>query len=91
MEIQGKIKKISETQTFGNNGFQKRDLVVTTNEQYPQMLLIEFIQEKCDLPNNFSINDEITIAINLRGKEWINSEGQTKYFNSIQAMRKNAM
>ena len=30
MEVQGKIKLIGETQTFGSNGFRKREVVVTT-------------------------------------------------------------
>ena len=33
MEVQGKIKLIGETKTFGNNGFRKREMVVTTEEQ----------------------------------------------------------
>jgi hypothetical protein len=89
MEISGKIKKINETQTFGNNGFQKRELVVVTNEQYPQMLLIEFVQDKCDLLNSYNVDDEVTISINLRGREWINPEGKAKYFNTIQGWRIN--
>jgi len=32
MEIQGKVKLIGETQTFGANGFRKRELVITTEE-----------------------------------------------------------
>ena len=87
MEISGKIKVINETQTFGSNGFQKRELVIITNEQYPQMLLIEFIQEKCNLLNNFSANDEVEISINLRGREWVNPEGQAKYFNTFQGWK----
>jgi len=31
MEITGKVKLIGETQTFGSNGFLKRELVVTSN------------------------------------------------------------
>ena len=27
------------------------------------------------------------IDINLRGREWVNKEGETKYFNSIQGWR----
>ena len=38
MEIQGKIKLIGETKTFGANGFRKRELVITTEEQYPQSI-----------------------------------------------------
>ena len=30
MEILGKIKLIGEVKTFGDNGFRKRELVVTT-------------------------------------------------------------
>ena len=49
MEIQGRIKLIDETKTYGSNGFRKRELVITTEEQYPQHLLVEFIQDKTDL------------------------------------------
>lgn len=87
MEIQGTIKLIDETKTFGSNGFRKRELVLTTEEQYPQHLLIEFIQEKTELLNNFSVGQKVKISINLRGREWTNPQGDTKYFNSIQGWR----
>ena len=51
MEVQGTVKLIDETKTFGTNGFRKRELVVTTEEQYPQHIMIEFVQDKCDLLN----------------------------------------
>jgi len=87
MEVTGKIKKIDETKTFGSNGFRKREMVITTDEQYPQMLMIEFIQDKCDLMNNFNVGEDVKVSINLRGREWINPEGEAKYFNSIQGWR----
>lgn len=87
MEILGTIKMIDETKTYGNNGFRKRELVVTTEEQYPQHLLIEFIQDKTDLLNNFEVGQKVKININLRGREWTNPQGETKYFNSIQGWR----
>ncbi len=87
MEVTGKIKKIDETKTFGNNGFRKRELVITTDEQYPQMLMIEFVQDKCDILDAYKLGDDIKVSINLRGREWINPEGQAKYFNSIQGWR----
>ena len=40
MEVIGKVKIIGDVQTFGANGFQKRELVVTTDDQYPQMIMI---------------------------------------------------
>ncbi|MGB7785565.1 MAG: DUF3127 domain-containing protein [Salinimicrobium sp.] len=87
MEVQGKIKMIGQTKTFGNNGFQKREVVVTTEEQYPQHILVEFVQDKCDLLNNYAVGQPVKIGINLRGREWVNPQGETKYFNSIQGWR----
>ncbi len=87
MEITGKIKKIDETKTFGASGFRKREIVVTTNEQYPQPLMVEFVQDKCDLLNNYKVGQDVKISINLRGREWINPQGEAVYFNSIQGWR----
>ena len=87
MELSGKIKWIDETKTYGSNGFRKREVVITTEEQYPQHILVEFVQDKCDLLNTYQVGQDIKIGINLRGREWVNPEGQTKYFNSIQGWR----
>ena len=91
MEVQGTVKMIGETQTYGANGFRKREIVVTTDEQYPQHISVEFIQDKCDLLNNFQTGQLVKIGINLRGREWVNPEGETKYFNSIQGWRIEAL
>ncbi|MGV6829094.1 MAG: DUF3127 domain-containing protein [Flavobacteriales bacterium] len=87
MEIQGKIKLIGETQTFGNNGFRKREVVITTEEQYPQSIMVEFVQDKSDLLNNYAVGQNVKISINIRGREWTNPQGEVKYFNSIQGWR----
>ncbi|MGB0789434.1 MAG: DUF3127 domain-containing protein [Marinirhabdus sp.] len=87
MEVQGKIKIIDETKTYGNNGFRKRELVVTTEEQYPQHILIEFVQDRTELLNNYNVGEMVKVNINLRGREWVNPQGETKYFNAIQGWR----
>ena len=87
MEVSGRIKMIDETKAFGANGFRKRELVVTTDEQYPQHIMIEFTQDKCDLLNNYRAGEPVKVSINLRGREWVNPQGETKYFNSIQGWR----
>ena len=87
MEVTGKIKWIDETKAYGSNGFRKREVVVTTEEQYPQHILVEFIQDKCDLLNSYQVGQSVKIGINLRGRDWVNPEGETKYFNSIQGWR----
>jgi hypothetical protein len=87
MEVTGRIKMIDETKAFGANGFRKREMVVTTDEQYPQHIMIEFTQDKCDLLNSYKVGEPVKVSINLRGREWVNPQGETKYFNSIQGWR----
>lgn len=84
MEVIGKIKMIDTTKEVGTSGFKKRDVVVTTDEQYPQSIQIQFVQDKCSLLDGFQVGQDVTIGINLRGREWTNTQGETVYFNTIQ-------
>lgn len=86
MEINGKIRTINDEQQISAS-FKKREFVVTTDEQYPQHIMIEFTQDKCDLLNNYTPGEPVKVSINLRGREWVNPQGETKYFNSIQGWR----
>ena len=86
MEISGKVKVISAEQQVSAS-FKKRELVVTTDEQYPQDILIEFPQDKCDLLNAIQVGQTVKVSINIGGREWVNPQGETKYFNSIKGWR----
>ena len=86
MEVTGKIKVINPEQQVSAS-FKKRELVVATEEQYPQFISINFVQDKCDLLNNYNVGDAVKVSINLRGREWVNPQGETKYFNDIQGWR----
>ena len=86
MEVTGKVKVINPTQQV-TDSYKKRELVVTTEEQYPQHILIEFAQDKCSLLDNYQVGQNVKVSINLRGREWINPQGETKFFNSIQGWR----
>ena len=86
MEVSGKVKVVSaEIQVSAT--FRKRELVVTTDEQYPQNIMIEFTQDKSDLLNNVAVGEAVKVSINLGGREWVNPQGETKYFNSIRGWR----
>ena len=86
MELQGTVKNIGETQTFAS-GFQKRELVLLTEEQYPQPIQIDFLSDKIDLLNDVSEGESVKIGVNIRGREWTNPQGEVKYFNSITGWR----
>jgi len=86
MEVTGKIKVINAEQQVSAS-FKKRELVVATEEQYPQFISINFVQDKCDILNNFNVGEPVKVSINLRGREWTSPAGEVKYFNTLEAWR----
>lgn len=86
MVVAGKVRSVGSTQQVSAS-FKKRELVVSTEEQYPQHILIEFAQDKCDLLNNLQVGQQVNVSINLKGREWTNPQGEVKYFNSIQGWK----
>jgi translation initiation factor IF-3 len=86
MEVTGRIKVINPTQEVSAS-FKKRELVVTTDEQYPQHISIEFQQAKVDDLNSFQPGEQVKVSINLRGREWVSPQGEVKHFNTITGWR----
>lgn len=82
MELEGKIRLIGATQNISDR-LSKRELVLTTLENYPQHISIEFINDKTSLLDGLNPGDHIKIGINIRGREWTDKSGQLKFFNSI--------
>ena len=82
MEITGKIKLIRDTQEVSSS-FSKREFVVESLEQYPQLIQLELHQDKCDIVDAYNVGQEVVCRINLRGREWQSPLGETKYFNKI--------
>ena len=83
MEIQGRIKTIFATETVGQNGFQKRDLVISTDGQYPQDIIIQFAQGNCALLDTLQVGQTVKVHFNLQGREWTSPQGEVKYFNTV--------
>ena len=80
-QVKGKVKLIAETQTF-DSGFTKRQLVVTTDETYPQDVAIDFVKDKCDVLNAYKTGDSVEVGINIRGSEY-----KGKYYVSLQGWK----
>lgn len=86
-KLTGTIKVIQETQRISDK-FQKREFVVTdTTSMYPQDILFQATQDKCNLLDQFQANDNVEVSFNLRGREWTSPQGEVKYFNTIEAWR----
>lgn len=88
MKILGRIAEIKDSQQVSDT-FRKRSFVVeyTENLQYPEYISFELIQDRCELLDSFQPGQEVEVSFNLKGRKWVNPEGETKYFNSLQAWR----
>jgi len=86
MEVSGRLKELNPKVQV-TSSFVKQEVVVSTEEQYPQFISINFVQDKCDLLNSYKVGDNVKVSINLRGREWVNPQGETKYFNDIQGWK----
>jgi hypothetical protein len=86
MNQKGIIKTILQEKIITDK-FKKREFVITTQDEYPQEILFEVINDGCDKLNDFKIGDLVDVNFNLRGREWINPQGEAKYFNTLQAWK----
>jgi hypothetical protein len=81
LEITGKLKAVFKEQIF-ESGFKKREFVITTNEQFPQDIKLEFIKDKCSLLDKFKQGQDVKVSFNLRGSEF-----NGKYYVNLNAWR----
>jgi single-strand DNA-binding protein len=86
MTIRGILIQKYDTEQVSEK-FKKRQLVIKTEETYPQTIPLQLTQDKCSLLDSFKIGDNLKVSINIRGKEWVNPQGETKYFASLEVWK----
>ena len=79
----GKIIRIGDIQVF-DSGFQKRELVIETQTDYPQTIPFEVTKDKCDLLEAFKLGDIVEVFYNVRDNYW---EKGDRYFVALLAWR----
>ncbi|MBK9107309.1 MAG: DUF3127 domain-containing protein [Saprospiraceae bacterium] len=80
-QINGKLVKKMEMESK-TASFQTREFVIVTQEQYPQYIKFQLVQDRCNIIDKFNENDELAVHFDLRGREW-----QGKYFTNLQAWK----
>jgi hypothetical protein len=87
MELIGQLKLKYDEQIVSTK-FKKRDFVLATDlgTPYPNFILIQLTQDKCNILDSYNIGDELKVQINISGKEWNGAQG-IRYFNTISAWR----
>jgi hypothetical protein len=76
-EIKGKIEKIFDVQVISDK-FSKLELVVQTDDKYPQSVPIQFTNANIAKLSGVKVGDAVTVQYNVRGKEY-----QGRYFVSL--------
>lgn len=87
-ELKGTIYRIGSTENV-TDSYRKRELVlqIDTDTQYPQLVLIEAGQDKCEDQNlnEARVGDEVTVSFNFRGRAWNDpKKGKEVIFNTLQ-------
>lgn len=82
MELNGAVHLIGQTETIGNNGFTKRQLVIATSEQYVQYVPIDFVKDKTTILDNYKVGDNVSVSVNVRGSEY-----NGKYYVNLQGWK----
>jgi hypothetical protein len=86
-KLTGALKVINATNQVSDK-FSKREFVITDgSSMYPQDIMFQLTQDKCNLLDGLTVGQSVEVSFNLRGREWINPQGEAKYFNSLEAWR----
>ena len=82
-QIKGVIKQIGQTVTVSDK-FKRREVVISTQEQYPQHISCQLSQDRCSLADGLQVGQSVTAHINIRGREWVSPQGEVKFFNTLE-------
>ncbi len=85
--IVGQVSQIGSVETFGESGFQKRELIVQTVEEFPNFFVIEFTKDKMELLDSLKVGENIKVSCSLRGREHTNDDGKYNVFMSLNGWK----
>ncbi len=90
-EIQGKLIVKKDTRQVSDS-FRVREFVLEVARQvgentYLNPIQFQVTQDRCDLLDSIEVNEELKLSFDIRGREWTSPQGETKYFNSMDAWR----
>lgn len=83
MKVKGKVYFIGDTKSVSAS-FKTREIVLITEDIYPQTIPFQLTQDKCDLADQIKINETVEVSINLRGREWRSPTGEVKFYCTLE-------
>lgn len=86
MDLRGELIRINNTKQVSEK-FALREFVIETKEQYPQSIVLQVSQDKCKVLDNYKLGDLVQVSINVRGRKWIDKNGQDRFFNTLEVWK----
>lgn len=80
-ELTGTVARLIEPRTFPS-GFTKREFIVKTEDEYPQLIKLECVKDKCALLDAVKEGARVSVRFGIRGSEY-----QGKFFVNLQAWK----
>jgi hypothetical protein len=91
VKINGIVKAVGPEEEFGSEGFRKRTVLLEcfdgANGEYVTIVPLEFTGDKAREAGELNIQDQVTVDINIRSREWTSPQGDVRYFVSLNAWR----
>lgn len=89
-ELTGKLVEKFDTQKIGEN-FQKREFILEivdnrNGAEYTDFIKFQLVKDKCDILDNYDMNQDIKVNFNIRGRKF-DKEGKTTYFTNLEAWK----
>lgn len=86
-KVTGIVSVIEPTKTYGEKGFKKRLVVLEQQfgETWTSYIPVEFCRHDCEVADNLTEGDEVTIEYQLTGRKWQKDfDAEPRYFLAAQ-------
>lgn len=84
--VSGKVLRVLQTVQVTDK-FSKREVIIETDGQYPQQVIVQFCQDKTALLDKVSPGDMVSVDFNLRGRLFNDKNGVERCFNTLDGWR----
>jgi len=86
----GVVEEVGQTQSFGANGFTKREVIVgndvDSNSKWPNPVKVTFKKDNCSLLDNVQKGQRAKIHFAIDGRKWDGPRG-VQYFVDLTGLK----
>lgn len=89
-EYTGVVEEVGQTQSFGSNGFTKREVIIGNDvdspSKYPNPVKFTFKKDNCSLLDGIAKGQRAKVRFAIDGRRWEGPRG-VQYFVDLTALK----